>query len=86
MSVMMCISIYTDKPTCAGFNWEIHGDTGMRTTFHCDAYKLEVIASCHIEWNPLKKKLKNLDNFTNEEKSRVKTRLDALWELVENGI
>jgi len=73
-------------PTCAGFNWEIHGDTAIRTTFHCDAYKLEVIASSHIEWNRLKEKLKNIDNLSNDERKNIKMRLDALWVLVENGI
>ena len=35
-------------PTCAGFNWEVNGDSAQRTTFHCEAFKLEVLASARL--------------------------------------
>lgn len=38
-------------PTCAGYNWQINGDTGIRTTYHCDAFKIEFIASAKLEAN-----------------------------------
>lgn len=33
-------------PTCAGFNWEVFNNPDVRTTFHCDFFKAEILASC----------------------------------------
>jgi uncharacterized protein len=73
-------------PTCAGFNWEINGDTGIRTTFHCESFKLEVMASCMIEWKRMQKKLDDVNTMTIEEKIQIKRYLDAVSELLEKGI
>lgn len=73
-------------PICAGFNWEVYGDTGMRTTFHCDAFKLEVMASAKLEAIRLSQKLDNLDNLSTQEKLQTNKRLKAVWELIENDI
>ncbi|MAT42441.1 MAG: hypothetical protein CL609_08880 [Anaerolineaceae bacterium] len=35
-------------PTCAGFNWQSNNDSGVRSTFHCESYKLEVAASAKL--------------------------------------
>jgi uncharacterized protein len=73
-------------PTCAGFNWEINGDTGIRTTFHCDAFKLEVKASCLLEWKRLQQKLKNPETIPDEDKKRIKIRLDAIGNFIRSDI
>ena len=73
-------------PTCAGFNWEINGDTGIRTTYHCEAFKLEVMASCILEWKRMRRQMENIDSLPNEDKTRMERRLSAIWELIENGI
>jgi len=80
-----CKLIYS-CPICAGFNWEINGDTGIRTTFHCEAFKLEVMASCLIEWKRLQKKMDDVNTMTIEEKIQIKRYLDAVSELLEKGI
>lgn len=71
-------------PTCAGFNWEISNDTGIRTTFHCEAYKLEVMAACLLEWKRLKQKLKDFSDIPEKDKTRIKMRLEAIWSIIEN--
>ncbi len=73
-------------PTCAGFNWEINNDTGIRSTFHCEAYKLEVLASCRLEAYRLSRSLTELDKMSEKEKKRVKKRLETIWDLIENGV
>ncbi|UCH97138.1 MAG: 4Fe-4S cluster-binding domain-containing protein [Candidatus Aminicenantes bacterium] len=73
-------------PTCAGFNWEINGDDGVRTTFHCESYKLEVLASCRLEAIKLSNSLSNLDNLSLTEKKQIKKRIEAIFDLIENGI
>jgi uncharacterized protein len=71
-------------PICAGFNWEVNGDTGIRTTFHCGAHKLEVMGSCLLEWRRLKQKLKNFAGITDADKSKIKMRLEAIWLIIED--
>ncbi|MCX6578850.1 MAG: hypothetical protein NT166_01540 [Candidatus Aminicenantes bacterium] len=36
-------------PTCIGFNYQLNGDTAKRTTHHCEAFKLGIMASCKLE-------------------------------------
>jgi hypothetical protein len=87
MRITLWIPIYTVKPTCAGFNWEINGDTSIRTTYHCEAHKLEVLASA--KWTALwlqKQKLSDLKEFKPDEKKKLKRKIEAIWDLVENGI
>ena len=73
-------------PTCAGYNWEINGDTGHRTTFHCESYKLEVMASCLLEWKRLRRKLKNISSLSDKELVQAKSRLAAIEEFIENPV
>lgn len=73
--------------TCAGFNWEINGGTGIRTTFHCEAYKLEVLASTKLEALRLGKYTPaELAKLPLTEAQTIKRRLHAVLELVENGL
>jgi radical SAM protein with 4Fe4S-binding SPASM domain len=79
--------IVSSCPTCAGFNWEINNNTGIRTTFHCEAHKLEVLASAKLAVLELEKiKIEDLSDCNNDVKKKVKKRINAILELVENGI
>jgi sulfatase maturation enzyme AslB (radical SAM superfamily) len=74
-------------PTCAGFNWEVNHDTGYRTTFHCEAYKLEVLASAKLE--ALKTENIDIDDLKKinpDEAQLMRNRMKALLDLINNGI
>ncbi len=73
-------------PTCAGYNWEINGDTGYRTTFHCDSFKLEVKASCLLEWKRLHIKLKDNPLKPSNDLKQYKIRLKAISEFLRDPI
>lgn len=73
-------------PTCAGFNWEVNKDTAIRSTYHCEAFKSEVIASARLEAIRITQKMKELDDIPDDQKRRLKLRLEAVWQLTENGI
>jgi uncharacterized protein len=74
-------------PTCVGFNWEINGDTSIRTTYHCEAYKLEVLASSKLAAIRMgQQSISKLKNLPLKEAYKFKKRLEAVWELIENGI
>ncbi len=73
-------------PTCAGFNWEVNKDTGIRSTYHCEVFKSEVMASARLEAIRLGQKMKDLDSMPDDEKRRLKLRLEAVWQLAENEI
>jgi uncharacterized protein len=77
--------LHPSCPTCAGFNWEINGETGIRSTFHCEFFKREVMASCILEWKRLHQKNKSDRILTIEDKRQVKRRIDAILELIDNG-
>jgi len=70
------------RPTCAGYNWEINGDTGHRTTFHCDSFKLEVKASCLLEWKRLQRQLISIELRSCEETLKAKTRINTIDEFL----
>ncbi|MCP4215891.1 MAG: radical SAM protein [bacterium] len=73
-------------PTCAGFNWEINGDTGNRTIFHCEAHKLEAMASARLEAIRLQQlSNEDLEDLSPEEISRTYKRLTAILDIIENG-
>ena len=73
-------------PTCAGYNREINGDTGHRTTFHCESFKLEVMASCLLEWKRLRRKLNNIGSMSDKEIVQAKARIDAIEAFIENPV
>jgi uncharacterized protein len=77
-------------PTCAGYNWEVNNDTGIRTTYHCRAIKLEALASAKLLLLKLKKSKKyqvqELNSISTEDQKQLKKRIEVLYELVENGI
>ncbi|MGD2090598.1 MAG: radical SAM protein [Candidatus Aminicenantes bacterium] len=74
-------------PTCAGFNWEENNDTAIRTTYHCEAHKLEVLASAQIALEKINKMpLAYLDKMSPKECIDLKQKISALFDLIENGI
>jgi sulfatase maturation enzyme AslB (radical SAM superfamily) len=50
------------------------------------SYKMEVMASCLIEWERLRNKLKNMDSLSPDDVVQAKARLDAIGEYIENPI
>jgi len=74
-------------PTCAGFNWQENGDSGIRTTYHCEAFKLEVLASAKLQALKLmQQQPEDLAQLPLEEAYKVKQQLDAILSLVSSGI
>jgi len=74
-------------PTCAGFNWQINGDTGIRTRFHCDAFKVEFIASAKLEANRIANMDDlNLRNLSAEELQKKKSRIEVIYKLINEGL
>ena len=74
-------------PTCAGFNWQENGDSGVRTTYHCEAFKLEVLASAKLQaLRLMQQQPEDLAQLPLEEAYRVKHRLDAILSFVSSGI
>lgn len=74
-------------PTCVGYNYQVNGDTGIRTTYHCEAFKLSVLASCKLEALRLNRlKESEFAKLSEEEKSHRRRRLDAVINIIESGI
>lgn len=74
-------------PTCAGFNWEVNGSTGIRTTYHCEAFKLELLASAKLQAIRLgRQKPEDLAQLPRDEAARIKRRINTILELAESGI
>lgn len=74
-------------PTCAGFNWQENQDTGVRTTYHCEAHKLEVLAAAKIIAYRIDKiPVSYWNMITPEERIALNDQVNALLELIKNGI
>jgi hypothetical protein len=74
-------------PTCVGFNWQENGDSGVRTTYHCEAFKLEVLASAKLQaLKLLQQQPKDLIQLPMEESRKARRRLDAILEVAAVGI
>ena len=74
-------------PTCAGYNWQENGDSGLRTTYHCEAFKLEVLASARLQaLRLLQRQPEELVNLSSDELYQTKLRLDAILDFAEHGI
>lgn len=79
--------ILTSCPSCAGFNWEINGDTGIRTTYHCEAIKTEFLATaklCALRLSKLNKS--ELYRLSREDLELEKVRLETIHSLINGGI
>lgn len=73
-------------PTCAGFNWQENGDAGTRTTYHCEAFKLEVLASLKLQaLRLLGRQPSELARVEADEAGVLKRRLDAILEIASTG-
>jgi len=74
-------------PTCAGYNWQENGDSGLRSTYHCEAFKLEVLASARLQaLRLLQRQPEELVNLSSDELYQTKLRLDAILDFAEHGI
>ena len=74
-------------PTCIGFNYQENEDTSVRTTYHCEAYRLGIMASCQLEsvrLNQLKEH--ELSLLPEEEKNKIRVRLDSILNIIEKGL
>jgi radical SAM protein with 4Fe4S-binding SPASM domain len=73
-------------PTCAGFNWEINNDPYLRTTFHCEALALEVIARCKYEaWKLSNTDADQVEKLSYKEQVKIKETLEILKYVNKNG-
>jgi radical SAM protein with 4Fe4S-binding SPASM domain len=74
-------------PTCVGLNYQENGDAAIRTTYHCDAFKLGILASCKLEAVRLNQMTESeFAKLSEEEKGNRIRRLDAIIHIIENGI
>jgi radical SAM protein with 4Fe4S-binding SPASM domain len=73
-------------PSCAGYNWEVNGDSGIRTTYHCEAFKLEVLASAKLQARRLKSKDISISDNISAEEYRMRNKIDSILYLVDKGI
>lgn len=81
-----CKFIYS-CPTCAGFNYEMNGDSGVRTTFHCEAFKLGLLATCKLEALKIEKmKRTEFEKLPEQEKDKYRRRLAVILDIIENGL
>jgi len=80
-------NILKSCPTCAGYNWEENNDTAIRTTYHCEAHKLEVLAAAKIAAYRFKKlPLSELNSMTREQRIQLNNRVKSLLVLINEGI
>lgn len=74
-------------PVCAGFNWQENSDPEIRTTYHCEAFKLEVMASAKLQVARLMQKTsQDVINLPREDVSNIQRQIDMIFELVEEGL
>ncbi len=74
-------------PTCAGFNWEINGTTGIRTIYHCEAYKLEFLASAKLHAIRLGEfAIEKIKELPEKELGLEKARLETILSLIQEGV
>jgi radical SAM protein with 4Fe4S-binding SPASM domain len=71
-------------PSCAGFNWEINNDPYLRTTFHCEALALEVMARCRYE-SEILTNLDKVEELSPLDQIKLKEKLEVLHFINENG-
>ncbi len=74
-------------PTCAGFNWEVNGDSGIRTTYHCEAFKLELAATAKLQALRLsQRQLAELKEMSREDVFLVQKRIATILDLAGKEI
>lgn len=73
-------------PTCAGYNYEVNGNSGIRTTFHCEAFKREVLASAKLQAIKIQNEMKDIDKLSDDEAYILKRKLSAILEIDELGL
>ena len=66
-------------PECRAFNFEYHGNTNHKTTFHCEFVQLQLRASALLTFNDILRirSTIDLDQLTLEEKAFISQRLNT---------
>jgi radical SAM protein with 4Fe4S-binding SPASM domain len=78
--IMLC-------PVCAGYNWQVNGDCGVRTTYHCEAFKLEAQASAKLQaLRLLQQYPPKIGSLSTEEAYKLKCRIDSILEFATEGL
>lgn len=73
-------------PTCAGYNWELNGDSSIRSIYHCEAIKLEVMASAKLQAIRIAQNQLDINSISQEEINLLKRKSDAILEIDKYGI
>lgn len=74
-------------PTCAGYNWQISGEPRRRSTFHCHAHQLEVLAAAKLEALKLSRLTSTeINALPAADAARLRRRTAAVFHLVERGL
>jgi len=74
-------------PICAGFNWQENGDSGIRTTYHCESFKLEAQASAKLQaLRMLQQPPAEVASLSTEDAYALKCRIDGILEFASEGI
>lgn len=74
-------------PTCAGFNYQVNSDTGIRSTFHCEAYKLGLMAQCNLEASRFHQlEESGWEKITEKEKDKYRSRLAVILDIIDSGV
>jgi len=74
-------------PTCIGLNYKENGNPAMRTTYHCEAYKLQIMASCKLEAIRLSNlKQADFEKLPEDEQDKTRNRLTNIINIIENGL
>lgn len=71
-------------PSCVAFNWQENNNPDIRTTYHCESFKLEVLASAKLQALRISEQVKNAG--TDEEKAILGSKIRAIVELVKEGV
>jgi len=72
-------------PTCIGYNFEENGDVYRRTEYHCEAFKIQVLASAELEARRIMKRI-DKGVIKEDEKIEIYKKLDVINRLIEEGV
>lgn len=71
-------------PICIGYNLQVHGDPSIRTTYHCEAFKYEILASAKLQALRITKQIASSNS--EEDKIILKRKVNAILKLMDEGI
>jgi len=71
-------------PTCIAYNWQVNKDTSQRTTYHCESFKLEILATAKLQALRIKQQMD--EEKSEKEKNVLRQKVAAIIELINEGI